>query len=75
MEENEKITPSQYFDYIKNAKNEITEHTIVIHNKYNREYKVRDKHLRIKNSTTGEWEDAVTYVPQYPNEEKLFRSK
>ena len=24
MENNEKITPSQYFDYLKNAKNEIT---------------------------------------------------
>lgn len=52
--------------------NEITENTIVIHKKYNREYKVRDKHIRIKNSTTGEWEDGITYVPQYPNKEKLF---
>lgn len=52
--------------------NEITEDTIVIHKKYNREYKVRDKHIRIKNSTTSEWEDGITYVPQYPNKENFL---
>lgn len=46
MEENEKITPSQYFDYIKNAKNEITAE--VIKESFGTFLKLADKYKRLE---------------------------
>lgn len=46
--------------------------SVVCHVKHNHNYMLRDKHLRMKNPTTGEWVDAITYVPIYENNEKLF---
>lgn len=51
---------------------EVNDGTTVIHTKYDKRYTVVNKHLKIKNPTTGEWVDAVSYKPNYPNDEKLF---
>lgn len=45
MEENEKITPSQYFDYIKDAKNNIT--TDVIKESFTTFIKLADKYNKL----------------------------
>lgn len=50
----------------------VNNNTRVIHTKYNKSYTVVNKHLIMKNPSTGEWVDAVSYSPNYPNDEKLF---
>lgn len=50
----------------------VADGTIVIHTYTHKSYTVVNKHLKIKNPTTDIWFDAVSYKPNYPNDEKLF---
>jgi len=43
----------------------------VVHRKYNRQYKIVECNMRIKDSAKG-WVDAVVYAPLYENEYACF---
>lgn len=44
---------------------------VVVHVKYNRQYKIVECNMRIKDSANG-WVDAVIYKPLYENEYNCF---
>lgn len=50
---------------------ELKDHIIVCHTKYNRKYIVVSSNMRLKDSVLG-WIDAVVYEPLYNNEYDMF---
>ena len=44
---------------------------VVVHRKYNRQYKIVECNMRIKDSANG-WVDAILYAPLYENEYNCF---